>query len=429
MSLLHSLLEDSTWDAFLSRRLLVSHMSPSEARSMEAYINERRYRDTVSGLVSGDVALSIPVMKQVGKMGTDRKRTVFTFDVDEMMFLKVLTAQLHSYDDLFTDDLYSFRRDRGVKEAIRRLIRTPGLDGLWCYKADVSDYFNSIDVEVLMPELERDIDDPMLTSFMGGMLRDPRVIRGGKVVTDVRKGAMAGVPTSSFIANHYLSGLDRTMGLIDGVYMRYSDDIILLTDSESSLMEGREMIHRHLESRGLRVNPSKEKVSLPGEPIEFLGFIYHNGIVDISPGTVSKTKAKIRRSARSIRRWMLRKGVEPEKAMRVMTRKFNGRFFGKEGDGLSWSHWFLPVINTDSSLHEVDSYMQMWLRWIVTGRHSNSNNGYVPYTVLRDNGYRTLVNAYHARADGSSVRPTRGDGPCECPESNVYGYGQHPTSL
>lgn len=399
MSLLDTMLDDGTWDCFLSRRLLVSHMPPSEVRFLTGYVTDRRYRDVCNGLVSGERSLPVPVMKLVSKAGTDRKRTVFTFPEDEMMFLKVLSSQLHAYDHLFSDDLYSFRRDRGVKDAIRRLVRIPGLDRMHCYKVDISDYFNSIDTEAMMPSLEHDLDDPRLTRFLGAMLLDPRVIRDGVTTNDVRKGAMAGIPTSSFIANLYLSDMDFDMGRRGFTYMRYSDDIILLAESEETLMEGRDVMLSHIESKGLGVNPSKERLSGPGEPIEFLGFVYHHGIVDVSPGTVSKTKAKIRRSARSIRRWMIRKGVEPEKALRVMTRKFNGKFFGREGDGLGWSHWFFPVINTDASLREVDAYMQMWLRWIVTGRHSTSNNGLVPYSVLKDNGYRTLVNGYHSRRD------------------------------
>ena len=397
MSLLDTLTDDATWDGFLSHKLLVSHMPPSEVRFLAGYITGRRYRGVCSGLVSGERVLPVPVMKLVSKAGTGRKRTVFTFPDDEMMFLKVLSFQLHAYDHLFSEDLYSFRRDRGVKDAIRRLVRIPNLESMYCYKVDISDYFNSIDTRALMPSLERVLDDPRLTQFLRSMLLDPRVVRDGVTTDDVRKGAMAGIPTSSFIANLYLSDMDFDMGRRDFIYMRYSDDIILLAESESSLMEGRDAMLHHIESKGLGVNPSKERLTGPGETIEFLGFVYSNGIVDVSPGTVSKTKAKIRRSARSIRRWMIHKGVEPEKALRVMTRKFNGKFFGKEGDGLGWSHWFFPVINTDVSLREVDAYMQMWLRWIVTGRHSTSNNGIVPYSVLKDNGYRTLVNEYHSR--------------------------------
>ena len=103
---------------------------------------------------------------------------------------------------------------------------------------------------------------------------------------------------------------------------------------------------------------------------------------------------RIRRNARSIRRWMLRKGASPQSALKVMNRKFNYKFYGTIESEISWSRWYFPVINTDAGLRIIDTYMQDELRFIVTGAHNKLNKRKVPYEMLKKTGYRPLVSEY-----------------------------------
>ena len=113
--------------------------------------------------------------------------------------------------------------------------------------------------------------------------------------------------------------------------------------------------------------PEKEYFIEPNSKWEFLGFSFDGKKIDLSTNTVRKIKAKIRRSARSIRRWMLKRNIKQEQALKTMTRKFNRKFFGKQDkEELSWKYWFFPTINTVQSLKIIDSYMQNQQRYIVT---------------------------------------------------------------
>ena len=109
-----------------------------------------------------------------------------------------------------------------------------------------------------------------------------------------------------------------------------------------------------------------------------------------------KIKAKIRRSARGIRRWMLKKNVNYNQALKAMNRKYNRKFYGKQDKlELSWKYWFFPTITTDKSLKVIDKYMQQELRYIVTGKHNKRNYKIVPYTVLKNCNYKPLVSEYY----------------------------------
>ena len=108
---------------------------------------------------------------------------------------------------------------------------------------------------------------------------------------------MAGTPVSPFFANVYLLSMDRYFEEIGASYFRYSDDILIFAKTREELDARISDFYRHIEEKGLSVNPKKVSISSPGEAWEFLGFCYKDGQVDISEVTKNKLKGKIRRKA------------------------------------------------------------------------------------------------------------------------------------
>ena len=115
-------------------------------------------------------------------------------------------------------------------------------------------------------------------------------------------------------------------------------------------------------------------------------------------------KGKIRRAARSLARWRITKGLSPEQAMKGMIRIFNAKLFeGEDPDSLSWSRWFFPVINRTEGLQEIDRYLQQYLRYLSTGRHTKINYR-VRYQTLKSLGYRSLVHEFYRYTGRKDVR-------------------------
>ena len=92
---------------------------------------------------------------------------------------------------------------------------------------------------------------------------------------------------------------------------------------------------------------------------------------------------------------MLRKNVEPDKALKVMIRKFNTKFYSSKNSELSWKYWYFPVINTSETLKIVDEHLQQYIRYIYTGKHNKKNYKIVPYSKLKRLGYKSLVHEYY----------------------------------
>ncbi len=81
--------------------------------------------------------------------------------------------------------------------------------------------------------------------------------------------------------------------------------------------------------------------------------------------------------------------------MKALINTFNRKFFEDDDpDKLSWSRWYFPVINRTDALNEIDRYLQQYIRFLSTGRHTKANFR-VRYCDLKALGYRSLVHEYH----------------------------------
>lgn len=391
LSIIDSLANDKLWFAFLEHKK-ESVLSPKIIKRYAEYIDNRKYRTVVSALISEQYVFSIPRKVSINKIRKNKKRIVYLYNKEETYVLKMLVFLLYKYDCLFAPNLYSFRQKSGAKKAIFDLIRS-NIKKKYSYKVDIKNYFNSIPVEKLLNTLKDDLNDEKLYNLFYELLTNNKVIENGTVVEE-EKGIMAGVPISSFLANYYLKDLDYYFYNKKITYCRYADDIIVF-DTEKKVKKHRDYIIKFLTERGLEINTEKEFFYNPGDEVEFLGFSYEDGIIDLSKNSIKKIKGKISRKARALRRWMIKKGLPPEAALKAMNKIFNKKFYGKEEDDLSWKYWFFSTINTDKSLKIVDAYMQDWQRYIVTGKHNKKNYKKAPYELLKKCNYKSLVNEFY----------------------------------
>ena len=395
MELLPLLASPACWEAYYEYKARLA-VSQNFLKDLRAFIDRQGYLPVCAGIAAGE-RFALPKKSVISKMSSQKKRTVYTYPHDENLVLKLLTwLMLREYDGLFCDGLWSFRPGRSAKDAVRRLVRTPGTHFAWAYKADVSNYFNSVPVERLTALLRDTLTaDHALCDFLCRLLEEPEALEGGKPVTE-QKGMMAGTPLSAFYANLYLGALDRAFCENGLPYARYSDDIITFAPTREAALARAAEIRAFLAENGLSMNPEKEEFFSPDEGWIFLGFRFSGGRVDLAPASLKKIKAKMRRKTRALQRWAKRGAHGGEKAARAFIRVFNAKLFDNPSDHeLTWALWYFPVLTTDESLHEIDLYAQYCIRVLAAGCRTKARFN-VRYEDLRAMGYRSLVHEYHA---------------------------------
>ncbi len=392
---LEDIAKKEKWEEFVAYKQGKEFVPAKEKNKLESFVKNQEYVDICTKIANETYLFSIPQKHLISKGHSGKKRTVYTFQENEMMALKLLSYLLYDYDDMFSPNLYSFRKNSSVKTAIRNISNIKNINKMYGYKVDISNYFNSIDTSLLLQNLRKDIQDQKLLSLFEKLLKSDVAEYRGELLTE-QKGVMAGTPISAFLANYYIKEIDEYFWNQNVVYARYADDIILFCSKEDELKKHQQTLAKFFQKYHLSVNPDKEYFFKPTDEWEFLGFSFHEKEIDLSQNSLRKIKGKIRRSARGIRRWMLKKNSTPEIALKAMNRKYNRKFYGKaEKEELSWKYWFFPTITTADSLKIIDQYLQEQERFLVTGKHNQKNYEKVPYEMLKKYGYKSLVNEYY----------------------------------
>lgn len=390
MTLLEELKKKDVWEDFLAYQTEHGRLKADERKRLEVFVREEQYTK-----ITDTMEFGYPVRKEIMRLGSSGKRVVYSYTDNEMSVLKLLAFLLYRYDGKLPGSCYSFRRNKTAQQAVRDICRVPDLEKKYILKADIHNYFNSIDPDLMIPILEETLsDDPELVCFLASLLKQGRCIRDGEIREEER-GAMAGVPTANFLANLYLADFDRMVEEKGIPYCRYSDDMIFFLTSEEERDAVRALLEKTLSDKKLTLNPDKLFTGDPGSVWEFLGFRFEEGKIDIAQGTREKMKGKIRRKAGRL--WKKRKQEQwtYERAAKAMIRSFDRKFYDMGGDGsFSWIRFYFPVITETEGLKEIDACMQRYLRYLYSGRHYKGNYA-VTYEALKKLGYTPLVAEYY----------------------------------
>ena len=401
MSLLEILSDERVWIDFYEQKVDPAYFRITDAQQLFQFVRQKRYLPVIEKIRSGK-GLSVPLKKRIAKADSSKKRIVYSLPEDETMVLKLLTwLMIRKYDSFFSNNLYSFRPGYGVKHALKRILNDSESSQYYSYKLDVRNYFNSIDVNLLMPILKELLsDDLLLYDFLTQQLSNPKVFDEGELIEE-KKGVMAGMPYAVFLANVFLTPLDRMFEQIPGVvYCRYSDDIVLFSKDKATLDQAKIILHNYLSANILEINTDKEIETQPGEPWTFLGFECDGKTIDVSKVSVQKLKSKMKRKAKALRRWAEVNGKDGWMAARAFIKYFNKKLYTSESNSeVNWSWWYFPLITTDRSLKQIDSYMQDCIRYVATGARTKSRFTF-RYEKMKELGLLSLVNMWY-RCSGS----------------------------
>ena len=158
MDLISSLSDSGLWQEYFEYKRAGGRLLNREEKELSAFIAQQKYLPVVEHIRNGGT-FPPPKKSAISKMNSTKKRIVYTYPSAENQVLKLLTyLLLRQYDGCFSDNLYSFRAGRTPKDAIRRLTHHPKISRMWSYKVDISNYFNSIPVEKLLPMLAKALE-------------------------------------------------------------------------------------------------------------------------------------------------------------------------------------------------------------------------------------------------------------------------------
>jgi retron-type reverse transcriptase len=200
---------------------------------------------------------------------------------DRLVHQLIFTALNSVYEKKIIEHVYSSRIGKGTHKAIldlrvmlmkesKNLART-----CWGLKCDIKKFYDSVDHKILANLISPRIKDKRVLNLIW------EIIASFCVENKIGKGVPIGNLTSQIFTNIYLNELDQFIKhkLKVRFYLRYADDLLLLSSNKSQLLLHLNEINSFLEENlKLSLNPHKVSLRAFKNGIDFVGFVvkpYH----------------------------------------------------------------------------------------------------------------------------------------------------------
>lgn len=194
--------------------------------------------------------------------------------VVDRVIQQAIAQKLQSiWEPLFSDSSYGYRPNRSAQQAVRQVKRYAEQGYRYTVSVDLSKYFDTLNHELLMDLLHRQIQDMRVLGLIKKYLKSG-VLENG-IVCKTEKGSPQGGPLSPLLANIYLNEFDWEMCRRGVRMVRYADDIVVFARSKRAAERLLESCRRYLEGKlKLHINTEKSKVTsiFSTRNFKFLGF-------------------------------------------------------------------------------------------------------------------------------------------------------------
>ena len=254
------------------------------------------------------------------------------------------------------------------------------------YKADLSKYFDSVPIQFIdkvFDEIENRVGKSKIIDVCRKYYHtDWCFDTEGNLISHFQS-LKQGCALASFLADVVLYEVDKMLSEWNGYYVRYSDDILLISEDYIS---GMNCLKVALNDLGLKLNPKKVEFLQKDRWFKFLGF-------NIKDDQITLSKSRLKTFQKEIEQRLLktREIMTEEKAVN----KVNAYMY--KGDGqYSWGTSVLPIINVQKDIDVLNKYVMDAIRAAQTGKTKIGGLGscveHPDYTIMRGTGRNVKAN-------------------------------------
>jgi len=319
----------------------------------------------------------------------------------DLLLYRLLNRRLHNW---FSPNSYAYRERKYSLDTcqtriagILRSTRSP----LYVVKRDISDYFASIDHEVLLNKLASMMDPG---DFLYRLLvqRVRFLFEEGGNLQMATVGIPFGTSIACLLANIYLTELDREIENVPGVsYFRYADDLLLLSPNREVAAQAAQHLELLLAQLRLRTKASHRADLLLTDAFasdrEFtiarnfrhLGLLFRaGGGVALSRDKLRKVQNLFRFAFRRKRRWKRQAG-HLARAQALVT--IAAETIEKGIRNVAILDYYLKHVNNEAQLRLLDRWLAEEVLSAVFGGHKKGHFRRMSFQQLRAMGLPSLV--------------------------------------
>lgn len=263
-------------------------------RALETVINELdEYTDefpvlTEHGHVASPIEIAVtlqaaiedghytPQPSQVHEIpkANGKKRSIEKLNLQELILHKLLANALSPLLDAYiSSHSIGYRKGKSRHDAKAQLDKLIQQKYCWAVETDIADFFESIQFKTLWSLLLAKLPskEHKLCSLLKDLMEADYIAMNGE--TQPRhQGLMQGSPLSPLLANFYLTQLDNALIERQIAFVRYADDIVLLTQNHQQAEAVLDYVSDVCKTLHLQLSLPKTKVTDIKQGFAFLGF-------------------------------------------------------------------------------------------------------------------------------------------------------------
>ena len=340
-----------------------------------------------NAIITDNYEIAPPHQAQIPKDNGDMRIVYVNENVDRVFLSIVNNMFFELFPEFVHQSCKSYQSGIGcgkiVQEVSRQVINTR--NNVVGFKADLTKYFDTVPLKYI-----DGIFDRMEGKFGPSKIIDiVRKYYHADLCFDINgdliehyQSLKQGCAVASFLADAVLYHLDKTVSMMPGYYVRYSDDLMYIGEEWGSAFQ---VVKSILENMNMTLNPKKVEQIYKDRWVKFLGFYIKGDQITLHKGRVKSFQKEI--EARTIKQRNI-----------SMTRAINRvNDYLYKGDGTySWATSVLPIINVEKDIETLNVFVMDAIRACATKKKKIGGLGSVSdrddYTILRGTGKNVTAN-------------------------------------
>lgn len=222
------------------------------------FIAKKVWRKILAGTYKVRPALCYKLAKDSGG-----HREIMMFSIVDAAIANVFNRKLRDRNrNIQSPFCYSYRKDRGLFDAVLQLQSFLKSEKVYIVQFDFSKYFDSIKHDYIRFLLERELflvsdsEKFVINSFLEHEYAEPSDYKNNSF-----KKRTLGVPQGSslslFLSNIAAHELDKQLEKINGMFVRFADDIVCVTYNHDDALDVVNYFRAHCQYSGISINYDK----------------------------------------------------------------------------------------------------------------------------------------------------------------------------
>lgn len=270
-----------------------------------------------------------------------------------------------------------------VQEVSRQMIDSKTLEV--GFKADLTKYFDTVPIryiDEIFDRMEVKVGKSKIIDIVRKYYHTDLCFDIEGNIIEHYQSLKQGCSVASFLADAVLYHLDKTVSMLPGHYVRYSDDLLYVGAEWGAAFQTVKAILADME---MTLNPKKVEIVYKNKWVKFLGF-------NIKGNQITLAKSRVKSFQKEIeKRTIKQRNISMKRALNQV----NSYLY--KGDGrYSWATSVLPIINVQKDIDTLNQFVMDAIRACATKKKKIGGLGSVndkeDYTILRGTGKNVSAN-------------------------------------